>query len=133
MPASRAIASRCSTPLVEPPEAATVAIAFSSERRVITLLGLRSSASTLRISSPMPRATSFLSVSSAGTIAEKAGEIPSASKAQAIVLAVNCPPQAPKPGLATSSMSVSSWSEMSPAAWAPIASKTSTIVTSLPS
>ena len=42
-----------------------------------------------------------LSSSSAGTIAEPAGEIPSASKAQAIVLAVNWPPQAPAPGLAT--------------------------------
>ena len=37
--------------------------------------------------------------SSAGTIAEPAGEMPSTSNAIAIVLAVNWPPQAPAPGL----------------------------------
>ena len=39
MPSSWASAIRCRTPLVEPPEAQTQAIAFSSESRVITLLG----------------------------------------------------------------------------------------------
>ena len=38
-PASRASASRCSTPLVEPPVAATAAIAFSSASRVMMSLG----------------------------------------------------------------------------------------------
>ena len=41
------------------------------------------------------KATVEITAPTAGTIAEKAGEIPSASKAQAIVLAVNWPPQAP--------------------------------------
>ena len=69
---------------------------------------------------------------SAGTIAAPIGEMPSTSSAIAIVLAVNWPPQAPEPGLATFSRSISSCSVMRPAAWAPIASKTSWIVTSSP-
>ena len=115
---------------MEPPEALTQAIAFSSELRVITRLGRMSSARTRITRSPICSATVALSESSAGTIAEPPGEIPSASIAQAIVFAVNWPPQAPAPGLATSSSERSSSSVMLPAAWAPIASKTSTIVTS---
>src|SRR6476659_341558 len=49
-----------------------------------------------------------------------------------MVLAVNWPPQAPAPGLATPSSSYSSSSVIRPAACAPTASKTSWIVTSLP-
>ena len=63
---------------------------------------------------------------------EPIGVMPMTSKAQAIVLAVNWPPQAPAPGLAQSSSSSSSSSDISPVAWAPIASKTSWIVTSWP-
>ena len=132
MSSSWASAIRCRTPLVEPPEAQTQAIAFSSESRVITLLGRMSSARTLITSSPIFSATVPLSSSSAGTIAEPPALIPSASKAQAIVLAVNWPPQAPAPGLATPSSSFSSSSLISPALWAPIASKMSRIVTSRP-
>jgi hypothetical protein len=60
------------------------------------------------------------------------GEMPSVSKASAIVLAVNWPPQAPAPGEATPSSSWSWSSDILPAAWAPTASKTSWIVTSSP-
>ncbi len=80
----------------------------------------------------MRSATLGFSPSSAGTMAEPPGEIPRASNAQAIVFAVNWPPQAPAPGLATFSISSSSSSVILPAAWAPTASKTSRIVTSLP-
>ena len=73
-----------------------------------------------------------MSASTAGTIEKPTGEMPSTSNAIAIVLAVNWPPQAPAPGEATSSSSASSSSVIRPAAWAPIASKTSWIVTSLP-
>ena len=58
--------------------------------------------------------------------------MPSTSKAIAIVLAVNWPPQAPAPGQATSSSACSSSSVIFPAACAPTASKTSWIVTSSP-
>jgi hypothetical protein len=47
-----------------------------------------------------------------------------------IVFAVNCPPHAPAPGHATFSISYSSSSEIFPARYAPIASKTLTTVAS---
>ena len=71
--------------------------------------------------------------SCAGTPESRIGEMPSTSKAIAIVLAVNWPPQAPTPGEATSSSATSCCSVMRPAACAPTASKTSWIVTSRPS
>ena len=58
--------------------------------------------------------------------------MPSTWKAIAIVLAVNWPPHAPAPGLATFSSAISSSSVILPAACAPIASNTSWIVTSWP-
>ena len=70
--------------------------------------------------------------SSAGTIEDPAGEMPSASNAIAIVFAVNCPPQAPAPGEATSSSSCSSSSLILPDANSPTASNTCWIVTSSP-
>ena len=70
--------------------------------------------------------------SSAGTSLGPIGEMPSTWKAIAIVLAVNWPPHAPAPGLATSSSACSSSSVIFPAAWAPTASNTSWIVTSAP-
>jgi hypothetical protein len=75
-------------------------------------------------------ATLPLCSSCAGTIAEPSGLMPSTSKTMAIVLAVNCPPHAPKPGDAASSSSVSSASVSRPAECAPMPSKTSCTVTS---
>ena len=83
---------------MEPPLVAIAAIAFSSACLVMISLGRCPRRSTSITSSPDSRATSSLRPSSAGTIAEPAGEIPSTSKAIAIVLAVNWPPQAPAPG-----------------------------------
>ena len=90
---------------MEPPEAQMQAIAFSSDSRVITWLGRRSSASAWSARRPTSRAVSRFWPSIAGTIAEPIGETPIASNAQAIVLAVNWPPQAPAPGLAQPSSS----------------------------
>ncbi len=56
-------------------------------------------------SSPHSRATCSRAPATAGTIPEPIGVIPITSKAQAIVLAVNCAPQAPAPGLAQPSSS----------------------------
>ena len=67
-------------------------------------------------SSPACSATVALRSSTAGTIENPAGEMPITSNAIAIVLAVNWPPQAPAPGEATSSISVSSSSVILPAA-----------------
>ena len=83
-------------------------------------------------SSPACSEIGPLCSSTAGTIEKPAGEMPSTSNAIAIVLAVNCPPQAPAPGEATFSISVSSSSVIRPAAWAPTASNTSWIVTRCP-
>ena len=131
-PASLATASRCSTRLVDPPDMAPAAIAFSSDSLVMIWLGRRSCASTSITSRPHSSATLPFLPSSAGTIELPIGEMPSTSKAMAIVLAVNWPPQAPAPGLAWFSRSVSSSSVRSPAACAPMPSKTSWMVTSLP-
>ena len=68
---------------------ATAAIAFSSAGLTITSLGRCPRRSMSITSSPHSRATASLRPSSAGTIAEPDGEMPSASKAIAIVLAVN--------------------------------------------
>jgi hypothetical protein len=111
---------------------ATAAIAFSSAGLVITSLGRCPRRSTSMTSSPHRFATSSLRPSSAGTIEDPAGEMPSASKAIAIVLAVNWPPHAPAPGEATSSSACSSSSEIFPAANSPTASNTCWIVTSMP-
>ena len=118
--------------MVEPPLVATAAIAFASDCLVITSLGRRPERRTSITSSPHCTATSSLRPSSAGTIAVPAGEIPSASNAIAIVLAVNWPPQAPAPGEAASSSSCSSASVILPAAHSPTASNTCWIVTSAP-
>ena len=88
--------------------------------------------STSSTSRPHSSATLPFLPSSAGTIELPIGEMPSTSKAIAIVFAVNWPPHAPAPGLAWFSRSVSSSSVRSPAACAPMPSNTSWIVTSLP-
>ena len=131
-PASRATASRCSTALVEPPLIATPAIAFSSASLVMISLGRWPRASTSMTSSPASNAACALVWSCAGTSLGPIGLMPSSWNAIAIVLAVNWPPQAPGPGLATPSISCSSSSVILPAAWAPMASKTSCTVTGLP-
>ncbi len=64
--------------------------------------------------------------------AEPGSARPIASETQAIVLAVNWPPQAPAEGQATSSSACSSSSSIAPTACWPTASKTSWTVTSLP-
>ena len=122
MPYSWAIASRWRTAFVEPPVAATAAIALSIERRVTKVEGRTSSRTSSITSSPQRRAASSLVGSSAGISFRPAGDRPRISITMLIVLAVNWPPQAPGPGHAAASMSYSSSSEILPARYAPIAS-----------
>ena len=68
----------------------------------------------------------------AGTSFSPGALTPRKSSTVAIVFAVNCPPHAPAPGQAALSSACSSPSLIVPAACAPIASKTSWIVTSRP-
>ena len=58
--------------------------------------------------------------------------MPSASKAELIVLAVYMPPHDPGPGIARRSISQKSVSLMRPAVSSPTASKTLTMLRSLP-
>ena len=58
--------------------------------------------------------------------AEPGSDMPMASPTEAMVLAVNMPPQLPMVGQASRSMVRSSSSSMPPTAWAPTASKTLT-------
>ncbi len=122
MPSSFAIASRCRTPFVEPPVAATHAIAFSSASRVITCEG-RTSSRTSRIAiRPASAAASVFAGSIAGMSFSPPGLMPRNSSTVAIVFAVNWPPHAPAPGHAAFSSSCTSSLLIFPAAAAPIAS-----------
>ena len=112
---SRAMASMCSTALVEPPVAATPATALSMEWRVTKLRGRTSRRTRSITSSPHWRAASSLAGSSAGMPLSPAGERPMNSRHMLMVLAVNWPPQAPAPGQAADSMSYSSCALILPA------------------
>ncbi len=131
-PASRAMASKWSTALVEPPLAATPAMAFSMALRVTMARGLMPRRTASTTNWPQRKATPSLSGSTCGTAAVPIGERPISSITVAMVLAVYWPPQAPAPGQAEFSMASSSASVMRPAAFAPTASKTSWTVMSRP-
>ena len=99
MPISLATASRCRTPLVEPP--------LHGDRgdRVLERLArddvARAQAALEHVHhqlAGLARRRRPCAGPSAGTIEKPAGEMPSTSNAIAIVLAVNWPPQAPAPG-----------------------------------
>ncbi len=123
-PASLAIASRCSTALVEPPRALVTAIAFSNAALVMIWRGVMPRRSSCTTASPARRASSSRRRSTAGGEADPGRLMPIASAIDDIVLAVNMPPQAPSPGQARRSISPSSSSEIVPAAHAPTASNT---------
>ncbi len=97
-PTERAIAIRCSTALVEPPSTIVTTIAFSNAARVMMSRGFKSSSSRRRIAAPARRHSSCFAGSSAGVDELPGRLMPSASIADAIVLAVNMPPHAPAPG-----------------------------------
>jgi len=130
--ASFAIASRCSTALVDPPSAITTAIAFSNASRVRICRGRTPSARRRITVPPLARAASSRRGSVAGGDAEPGSDSPSASTAAAMVFAVYMPAHEPGPGHAVRSSSFSSSGVMDPAETLPTASNTSWIVTSRP-
>ncbi len=132
-PASWAMASRCSTAFVEPPRAITTAIAFSNASRVMICRGRMSARSTSVSARPLSRAKTSRRASTAGGEAAPGSDIPRASAAAAMVLAVYIPAQDPVVGQAARSIPRSSSSEIVPFACAPTASNTSWIVMSRPS
>ena len=127
-----AMASRCSTALVEPPRAVTRAMAFSKASLVRISLGRMPRLIRPSTARPAERQSTRLAAEMAAW-AELLGRLmPMASMADAMVLAVYIPPQEPAPGMAHSSICRSSRASMSPRAWAPTASNTETISTSWP-
>ena len=109
-------ASRCSTPLVEPPLAATPAIALQQRRGG---RGTRARSGPRRRARPRARparaaAAAFASRSSAGISPSPGSASPRQSIATAIVFAVNWPAHVPAPGHATRSISSSSARSSSP-------------------
>ena len=79
---------------------------------------------------PLRRAKPSRRRSVAGGAALPGSDMPSASAALAMVLAVYIPPQAPSPGQIARSMASTSSRDISPRAQAPTASKASMMVTS---
>ena len=131
-PAARAMASRWSTALVEPPIAIVTAIAFSNAWRVSSWRGRRSWRIAATSASADRAALSAFSASSAAIVEECGRLMPIASKADDIVFAVNIPPHEPAPGHARRSTSRSSPASMRPALNSPTASNTLTMVRSRP-
>ncbi len=127
-----AIASRCSTALVEPPTAITTAIAFSNALRVMIFFGVRSRATSSSSARPLAAALSRFSASTAAIVELPGRLMPSASIALDMVFAVYMPPHEPLPGIAQRSICTKSVSFILPAPCAPTASKTETTVRSLP-
>jgi len=123
MPASLAMAGRCSAALVEPPVAATIAAPFSNDLRVMISRGsgpLRASISST--SRPARRATWARSGYTPGIIDTLGTVRPMASDTIPMVLAVNCPAQAPIVGRHDRSIPVSVASSTSPVMNPPTAS-----------
>ena len=125
------MASRCSTALVEPPKAMVTAIAFSNASLVMIWRAVIPWRSISTTAMPLCRAYVSRRRATAGGAADPGKDIPSASAALAMVLAVYMPPQAPSPGQMAFSISVTCSRVIRPLTQAPTASKASMIVTSL--
>mmetsp|Transcript_19236 Transcript_19236/g.59337 ORF Transcript_19236/g.59337 Transcript_19236/m.59337 type:complete len:219 (-) Transcript_19236:664-1320(-) len=115
----RAMAIMCSTALVEPPVTMIIVRAFSKAALVMMSFGLRSRSSSVRMALPARRHSSTFSGESAGELDEYGSDMPSASMAVAIVLAVYMPPHAPRPGHAFRTTACRSSSEILPYAYSP--------------
>jgi hypothetical protein len=129
-PASMAMAVRCMTALVEPPEAETATAAFRRLARVMYLRAVSPAKTRSTISRPQRSPSAALPGSTAGTSLAPIGDRPMTDRAMAMVLAVNWPPQAPAPGQTAVSTAFRPASSRAPAAWAPMASKISWTETS---
>ncbi len=130
--AACAIASRCSTALVEPPSAITTAMAFSNAFFVMMSRGRMPLATRFITASPARCESVFFS-SEIAACAESCGRLmPSASIAEAMVLAVYIPPQEPGPGIAHFSTASRSSAVICPLASAPTDSNTDTTSRSRP-
>ncbi len=114
MSISRAMAIRCRTALVDPPLAATLAMVFSMDLRVMICEGRRLARTASMSMRPASRVAAYLSFAVAGTPESCMGEMPRISPLMAMVLAVNWPPHAPAPGQALASRASSPASSILP-------------------
>ena len=124
--AAFAIAKKCSTALVEPPNTVTNRTAFSSDLRVTISDGLISFSMRCLSAAPTRAHSAVLLVETAGLELVYGKLIPKASMALAIVFAVYIPPQAPAPGQAFFTTVLNSFSVIVPATFSPQASKAET-------
>ncbi len=99
-PTDFAIAIRWITALVDPPNAITTVSAFSNALSVMMSRGFKSFSNKARIAFAAFTDSFDFSLLSAGLDEVKGNAMPSASIADAIVLAVYIPPHAPAPGQA---------------------------------
>ena len=124
------MAIRCSTAFVDPASAMTTVMAFSKASLVMIGARLRRHRRDVPPPRPIARAYASRRESGAGGAADPGNDMPSASAADAIVLAVYMPPQAPSPGQIARSIAATSSVVIFPARHAPTASNASMIVTS---
>ena len=132
--AAFAIAKKCNTALVDPPNTVTNLNAFSNDSLVTISDGLISFSNSNLIASPALTDSCPFKLPSltAGLEELKGKDIPNASIAEAIVLAVYIPPHAPAPGHALCTTSLNSASSIVPATFCPKASKAEIISNFLP-
>mmetsp|Transcript_65180 Transcript_65180/g.79774 ORF Transcript_65180/g.79774 Transcript_65180/m.79774 type:complete len:207 (-) Transcript_65180:459-1079(-) len=114
-----AMASKCSTALVDPPKAFTMTMAFSKDFFVRMSEGRRFLSSMPFTHFATRWHSARFSGDAAGEELEYGRDKPKASVAVAMVLAVYIPPHAPGPGHALRTMSFLSSSEMVPAMYLP--------------
>ena len=126
-PAAHAIAKKCNTAFVDPPNAVITTMAFSIAFLVKISLGQIPFNANAIAALPASLASNFL-LGETAAIAELLGKLnPIASIAHAIVFAVYIPPHDPGPGIAHFSISPNCSSVIEPFALCPTASNTLTI------
>ncbi len=129
---SAAIASKCSTVLVDAPSAMSSASALVNARFVSIMRGVIASRTRLQIAAPARLASRMRSLDTASTVPLPGSAMPSASHRQLSEFAVYMPQQLPQPGQATFSSVDSSSMLISPFLTAPIPSYTDEKLTFLP-
>ena len=118
--------------MVDPPSATTNLIAFSKDFRVIISKGFKSLTNRFLIALPQFSDSITFILLLAGFEELKGKDIPKASIADAIVLAVYIPPHAPAPGQAFLIIDLYSWLSILPETLLPHASKAETMSNFLP-
>ena len=115
MPASWAMAGRCSTVLVEQPSAISRQRALRKAASVMILSGVRPSSTIFTTRMPLCLARRMRAASTAAMVPLPGSAMPMTSVMQFIELAVNMPEQEPQPGHAEDSTAFRQSSSILPA------------------